>query len=64
MEIMSKEMTKRTKTVSSFPDEEYTVKIFYLESTDFNLRHAFSKMNGYYKCNDEIKEIFNKRYHL
>ncbi len=41
------------------------MNIFYLKSLDFNSKHAFRKMNGYYKCNnDEIKEMFNKRYAL
>ncbi len=49
---------------SSFPDEDSAMKMFYLKSIEFNSKHAFRKMNGYYKCHDEIKEMFNKRYPL
>ena len=55
---------RRIKTVSSFPDEDSAMKIFYLKSIEFNSRHAFRKMNGSYKCHDEIKEMFNRRYPL
>ena len=54
----------RSKTISSFPDEDSAMKIFYLKSIEFNSKHIFRKMNGYYKCHDEIKEMFNKRYPL
>ena len=64
IERMNGEIRRRIKTVSSFPDEDSAMKIFYLKSIEFNSRHAFRKMNGYYKCNDEIKEMFNKRYPL
>ncbi len=41
------------------------MKMFYLKSIEFNSRHAFRKMNGSIcKCNDEIVEMFNKRYPL
>ena len=39
-------------------------KVFYYKSIEYNSKHAFRKMNGYYKCKDEIKEMFNKRYPL
>ena len=40
------------------------MKMFYLKSIEFNSKHAFRKMNGYIKCNDEVREMFNKRYPL
>ncbi len=64
IERLNEEIRRRIKVVSSFPDEDSAMKIFYLKSIEFNSRHAFRKMNGYYKCNDEIKEMFNKRYPL
>ena len=64
IERLNEEIRRRIKVVSSFPDEDSAMKIFYLKSIEFNSKHAFRKMNGYYKCNDEIKEMFNKRYHL
>ena len=64
IERLNEEIRRRIKVVSSFPDEDSAMKIFYLKSIEFNSRHAFRKMNGYYKCNDEIKEMFNKKYPL
>ena len=34
------------KVALSFPDEDSTMKIFYLKSIDFNSKQAFRKMNG------------------
>ena len=64
IERLNGEIRRRIKVVSSFPDEDSAMKIFYLKSIEFNSKHAFRKMNGPYKCNDEIKEMFNKRYPL
>ena len=64
IERLNEEIRRRIKVVSSFPDEDSAMKIFYLKSIEFNSKHAFRKINGYYKCNDEIKEMFNKRYPL
>ncbi len=64
IERLNGEIRRRIKVVSSFPDEDSAMKIFYLKSIEFNSKHAFRKMNGYYKCNDEIKEMFSKRYPL
>ena len=64
IERMNEEIRRRIKTVSSFPDEDSAVKIFYLKSIEFNSRHAFMKLNGSYKCNDAIRGMFNKWYPL
>ena len=40
------------------------MKVFYYKSIEYNPKHGFRKMNGYYKCNDVIKEMFQKRYPL
>ncbi len=64
IERMNEEIRRRIKTISSFPDEDSAMKIFYLKSIEFNSKHIFRKINGYIKCNDEIKEMFNKRYPL
>ncbi len=53
---MNGEIRRRIKTVSSFPDEDSAMKIFYLKSIEFNSRHAFRKMNGYYKCHDRLRK--------
>ena len=64
IERFNGEVRRRVKTISSFPDEDSAMKVFYYKSIEYNSKHAFRKMNGYYKCNDEIKEMFNKRYPL
>ena len=64
IERLNEEIRRRIKVVSAFPDEDSAMKIFYLKSIDFNSKHTFRKMNGSYKCNDEIKEMFNERYSL
>ena len=64
IERLNGEIRRRVKVISSFPDEDSAMKMFYLKSIEFNSKHAFRKMNGYYKCHDEIKEMFNKRYPL
>ena len=56
IERMNGEIRRRIKTVSSFPDEDSAMKIFYLKSIEFNSRHAFRKMNGYYKCHDRLRK--------
>ena len=61
---MNEEIRRRIKTLSSFPDEDSAMKLFYLKSVDFNSKHAFRKMNRYYKYNDDIKEMFSKWYRL
>ncbi len=64
IERFNGEVRRRVKTISSFPDEDSAMKVFYYKSIEYNSKHAFRKMNGYYKCNDEIKEMFNRRYPL
>jgi putative transposase len=64
IERLNGEVRRRVKTISSFPDEDSAMKVFYYKSIEYNSKHAFRKMNGYYKCKDEIKEMFNKRYPL
>ena len=64
IERLNGEIRRKIKVVSSFPDEDSAMKMFYLKSIEFNSKYAFRKMNGYVKCNDEIREMFNKRYPL
>ena len=61
IERLNGEIRRRVKVISSFPDDDSAMKIFYLKSVEFNSKYAFRKMKGLYKCNDEIKKMFNKR---
>ena len=64
IERMNEEIRRRIKTISSFPDEKSAEKVFYYKSIEYNSKHAFNVMNGYYKSRDEIMEMFQKRYPL
>jgi len=63
IERLNEEIRRGIKTIS-FPDEDSAMKVFYYKSIEFNSKHIFRKMNGSYKCKDEIKEMFQKRYPL
>ena len=48
IERLNEEIRRRIKVVSSFPDEDSAMKMFYFKSIEFDSRHAFRKMNGYF----------------
>ncbi len=64
IERFNEEIRRRVKTISSFPDTKSAEKVFYYKSIEYNSKHAFKVMNGYYKSRDEIREMFQKRYPL
>ena len=64
IERFNEEIRRRVKTISSFPDTKSAEKIFYYKSIEYNSKHAFKVINGYYKSKDEIMEMFQKRYPL
>jgi len=37
------------KTILSFPDEDYAMRVLYYKLIEYNSKHAFRNMNGYYK---------------
>jgi hypothetical protein len=53
-------MKRRIKVISSFPDGNSSMKAFSLKSIEFNSKHAFRKINGSHKCNDEIKKYLTR----
>ena len=59
---MNKEIRRRIKIIDSMPSEESTMKIIYLRATEINDKWSMRSLRGYYKCIDEIKEIFQDRY--
>ena len=44
IERLNEEIRRRIKVVSSFPDENSAMEIFYLKSIEFNSKHAFRRM--------------------
>ena len=64
IERMNKEIRRRIKIVDSLPSEESAMKIIYLRSAEINEQWSLRSPRGFYKCKDEIREMFQKRYPL
>jgi putative transposase len=62
IERMNKEIRRRIKIIDSLPSEESAMKIIYLRAAEINDKWSMRSLRGYYKCIDEIKEMFQKRY--
>jgi Transposase and inactivated derivatives len=62
IEIMNKEIRRRIKTIDSLPTEESAMKIIYLRVAELNEKWSHREINGYFKCKDELMEMFSKRY--
>ena len=50
------------KIIDSMPSEESAMKIIYLRAAEINDKWSMRSLKGYYKCIDEIKEMFQDRY--
>ena len=59
---MNKEVRRRIKVIDSLPTEESALKIVYLRVAEMNEKYSHRVLNGYFKCRDELKEMFSKRY--
>jgi transposase-like protein len=46
------------------PSEESAMKIIYLRVVEINEKWSSRSLRGYYKCQDEIREMFQGRYPL
>ena len=64
IERMNKEIRRRIKIIDSLPSEESAIKIIYLRSAEINEQWSLRSLRGFYKCKDEIREMFQKRYPL
>ena len=64
IERMNKEIRRRIKIIDSLPSEESAMKIIYLRSAEINEAWSQRSLRGFYKCKDEIREMFQKRYPL
>ena len=64
IERMNKEIRRRIKIVDSLPSEESAIKIIYLRSAEINEQWSLRSLRGFYTCQDEIREMFQKRYPL
>ena len=61
---MNKEIRRRIKIIDSLPSEESAMKIIYLRVAEINEAGSHRSMKEFYKCQDEIREMFQKRYPL
>jgi len=59
---MNKEIRRRIKTIDSLPTEESAIKIIYLRVAELNGKWSHRVINGYFKCEDELMEMFSKSY--
>ena len=62
IECMNKEIRRRIKIIDSLPSEESAMKIIYLRVAEIDERLSQRMLRGYYKCQDEIREMFQERY--
>ena len=62
IERMNKEIRRRIKIIDSMPSEESAMKIIYLRAAEINDKWSMRSLRGYYKCIDEIREMFQDRY--
>ena len=64
IERMNKEIQRRIKIIDFLPSEDSAMKIIYLRVAEINERWSQRSMRVFYKCMDEIREMFQKRYPL
>ena len=58
---MNKEI-RRIKVKDALPSENAAMKIIYLKVAELNERWFYRVIKGYYKCKDEITDMFRERY--
>ena len=63
IERMNKEIRRRIKIIDSLPTEESAMKIIYLRVAEINEKWSLRSLRGFYKCQDEMREMFQERYH-
>ena len=64
IERMNKEIRRRIKVIDSLPTESAAMKIIYLRVAELNEKWSHRVIKGYYKCKDEITDMFRERYVL
>ena len=62
IERMNKEIRRRIKVIDALPSESAAMKIIYLRVAELNERWFNRVIKGYYKCRDEIIDMFMERY--
>ena len=48
--------------IDPLPTEDSALKIVYLRVAELNERWSHRVLNGYFKCRDELEEMFSTRY--
>ena len=64
IERINKEIRRRIKIIDSLPTEERAMKVIYLRVAEINEAWSQRTLRGFYKCKDEISEMFQKWYPL
>ena len=62
IERMNKEVRRRIKIIDPLPTEDSALKIVYLRAAELNEKWSHRVLNGYFKCRDELKEMFSTKY--
>ena len=62
IERMNKEIRRRIKIIDSLPSEESAMKIICLRVAEINVKWSLRTLRRYYKCQDEIRDMFKQRY--
>ena len=62
IERMNKEIRRRIKVIDSLPTESAAMKIIYLRVAELNEKWSNRVIKGYYKCKDQITDMFRERY--
>ena len=63
IERMNKEIRRRIKIIDFLPTEESAMKIIYFRVAEINEKWSLRSLRGFYKCQDEMREMFQERYH-
>ena len=61
IERMNKEIRRRIKVIDALPSKS-SVKIIYLRVAELNERWSNRLIKGYYKCKNEITDMFMEKY--
>ena len=62
IERMNMEIRQRIRVIDTLPSESAAMKIIYLRVAELNEKWSQRVIKVYYKCKDQIKNMFRERY--